>query len=1012
MYQMPHNLQAKHIENNNLNILNKFLSRYSPLIILVALIIISPLRLLSQSDSIAPYVSLTKTQWVDSVFNSLTEKERIAQLIMIRAHSNKTKAYHEKIANTIRNQKVGGLCFFQGGPARQINLINYYQDISKAPLLIAIDGEWGVSMRLDSAIKFPRQMTLGAIQNDSLIFQMGQEVAKQCKSVGVDMNFAPVADVNNNPANPVINSRSFGENPSLVAAKASMYMKGMQSNQLLTCAKHFPGHGDTDSDSHKTLPTVKANYNELDSIHFLPFKTLINEGITSVMVAHLYVPALDSTKNLATTLSSIVIDSLLRRTFNFHGLAITDALEMKGVANYYKPGQLEVMALAAGNDILLMPHDAQISIDSIYSAIKSNKLDSTDIYNRVKKVLNYKYIAGLNKKKILNIDSALLVLNSNAAIALNKKLYRNSITLIQNNDNILPLTTDNTKTLAVVSIGVRRTNAFTKTIKNYRKASYFSIKRNANNIDINKLEDTLKSYDYVILGVFNTNNSPRKNYGVYPSTYKLAELLSKNSKLIIDLHANPYSALNFIDSLKSQAILISYQDNNTSLEASAEAIFGGAKISGKLPVSINDSIKQGYGLETKKKRLSFGKPEEIGFNSNNFYKIDSLIQNGIDEKAYPGCQVLIAKNGFVFYKKSFGSYTYKNETAISDSSIYDLASITKVMATTISIMQLSKQKKIDIDQTLDYYFPELDSTNKGDILIRDLLAHQARLHPWIPFYLHAQDDGKLRPDLFRKQAEEGFTTKVCDSMFILDTYGDSMMLEIQESKLRKRKKYKYSDLGLYYMRRIIEKESGLSIDKYINENIYQPLGLQNIGYKPADRFPIKQIVPTEMDTYFRKKLIQGYVHDQACAMEGGIEGHAGLFSNSMDLAIMSQMLLQNGIYGSDTIIDKDILSDFKRQQFPLNHNRRGCGFDKPVPNHGNGGPTCNLVSSGSFGHSGFTGTYFWVDPEYQLIYVFLSNRTFPDSENRKLIKMNIRTNIQEEIYKLFLSKETINKYNK
>ncbi|MCK5846365.1 MAG: serine hydrolase [Bacteroidales bacterium] len=963
-------------------------------------------------DSLKPYKALNQMQWVDSVFNSLSEDERIAQMIMIRAHSNKTKAYHEKIANVIRNQKVGGLCFFQGGPGRQINLINYYQSISKAPLLIAIDGEWGVSMRLDSAIRFPRQMTLGAIQNDSLIYQMGQAVAKQCKAVGVDMNFAPVVDVNNNPKNPVINSRSFGENPNQVAKKATMYMKGMQSEHLLTCAKHFPGHGDTDSDSHKTLPTVHANRSSLDSIHLAPFKMLFDEGATSVMVAHLYIPALDSTKNLATTLSPLVVDSLLKKKMKFKGLAITDALEMKGVSNYFKPGELEIKALQAGNDILLMPNDAQISIDSIKVAMHDGRLDSTDIYSRIKLILNFKYTAGLANKKNLNKDTAIETLNALETEALVKNLYRSSITLIKNDSNILPLTTNLNKSLAIISIGEPSRNAYTKTILKYRSAKLFSIKSNASDIETKSLANKLKGFDYVIMGVFKTSNSPQRHYGIYPSTYKLAELVSTNTQLIIDMHANPYAANKFIDSANAKAILISYQDNNLAMEAAAEAIFGGYLINGRLPVSIDSNYQQGFGLETKKKRLSFGNPEEIGIKSSQLYKIDSLINNGIEAKAYPGCQVLIAKDGFVFYEKNFGSQTYKNTVAISDSSIYDLASITKVMATTISIMQLSKANKIDVDQTLGYYLSELDSTNKKDILIRDIMAHQAQLTPWIPFYLHALDNGKLNKNLFREKAEEGYTTKVCDNIYILDSYSDSIMLEIDESKLRRKRKYKYSDLGMYYLRRIIEQQSGMDVEQYIKHNIYEPLGLQTIGYLPLERFPMEQIVPTEEDIYFRHKKIQGYVHDQAAAMMGGVEGHAGLFSNSLDLAILSQMLVQHGTYGDDSIVDKNILDDFTNQQFPLNSNRRGCGFDKPLPNHEQGGPTCNLVSSQSFGHSGFTGTYFWVDPEHKIVYIFLSNRTYPSSENIKLIRMNIRTNIQEEIYKLFLSKEKIEEAQK
>lgn len=962
----------------------------------------------NDSTSIKPII--TEEQWVDSVFNSLSSKEKIAQMIMIRAHSNLSESYHQMVANIILNQKVGGLCFFQGGPIRQIDLVNQYQKISKTPLLIAIDGEWGVSMRLDSVIKFPRQMTLGAIQNDSLIYKMGIEVAKQCKAVGVNLNFAPVADVNNNNANPVINSRSFGENPNLVAQKASMYMKGMQSQHLLTCAKHFPGHGDTDSDSHKTLPTVNANRHDLDSIHFQPFIKLIDEGIASVMVAHLYIPTIDNTPNRASTLSPIVVDSLLKRQFHFQGLAITDALEMKGVSNYFVPGQLEVMALKAGNDILLMPHDAKTSIDSIFKAMQDGVLDSNDIFNRVRKILKYKYIANLNSITTLDKTNIYSKLNSNESIALNKLLFRNAITLIRNSDSLLPLSTDLRNKLAVVSVGVGKNNVFTNTILKYRKADLYNIKRNATTSEIQTLADKLKAYNYVVMAILNTNNSPSKNYGIYSSSYDLANLISQHSKLIIDVHANPYAVDRFINSSKNATILISYQEDSAAQEAAAEAIFGGSDIKGKLPVSINDSIKQGFGIELKKKRLSFGLPEEIGISSDSTSKIDSIVQNGINEGAYPGCQVLVAKDGFVFYQKNFGYQTYsKISPEISDTSIYDVASVTKVMSTTIAIMKLVDEGKIDIDQKLKYYFPELDSTNKGNILIRDILAHQARLTPWIPFYLNSMTDKKLDTNIYKKNPMPGYTTEVTPDIYILDSYVDSIMNEIIESELLDKQKYLYSDLGMYFMRRLVEKQSGYNIYDFMKENFYEPLGLDYIGFKPLERFPKNQISPTEYDNYFRNETIQGTVHDQGSAMVGGIEGHAGLFSNAMNLAVLSQMLLQNGTYADSRYLSSKTLHEFTRQQFPLNNNRRGLGFDKPVPNHENAGPTCAEASSKSFGHTGFTGTIFWVDPENGIVFIFLSNRTFPTALNRKLITMNIRTDIMKEIYNIFEIKVAIKK---
>ncbi|MCK5857084.1 MAG: serine hydrolase [Bacteroidales bacterium] len=942
---------------------------------------------------------LSQEEWVDSVYNSLSEDEKIGQLFMIRAHSNKNKAYHEMVANEIRNNKVGGLCFFQGGPLRQINLVNYYQGISKTPLLVAIDGEWGISMRLDSVDKFPRQMTLGAIRDDSLITQMGKQIADQCKIVGVNINFAPVVDVNNNPQNPVINSRSFGENPNNVSNKALAYMLGMQDHSVMAVAKHFPGHGDTDSDSHKTLPTVNASKHDIDSIHLSPFKKLIDNNVGGIMIAHLYIPALDTTKGRASSLSPIMVQGLLKDSLQFHGLAITDALEMKGVSNYYNAGELEVKALLAGNDILLMPKDVRVSIDAIKQAITDSVLQQEYVDNKVKSILIEKYKLGLNQFKPLDKNDIYNRINTPADKALIKQLYRNAITLIKNDSNILPLSTSPKIKTAVVTIGFSKDNAFSRRVSDYRKAERFQIKSRSTLSDVKMMVSKLKSYDVVVVCISKTSNSARHNYGIFQSSIDFCNLMAQETKVVVDIQGSPYALQRFTEGTKAAAIIVSYQDNNAALEAAAESLFGGFEISGTLPISSSKKHPSGFGIRLKKKRLSFGYPEEVGINSDSLSLIDSIIQFGIDTGAYPGCQVLVAKDGMIIYNKSFGYQTYTKQDTIFQDNIYDLASITKVLATTLAVMRLADEGKIDIDRRLKYYLPELDSTNKGELLIRDVMSHQARLTPWIPFYNHTITDGKLNKYLYSKESKPGYETQVADHMYILDSYQDSIWADIIKSKPLKRKKYRYSDLGFYIMKEIVERQSNTNIDQYVDSVFYQPMGLRNIGYLPLKRFDTSLIVPTEKDKYFRHQLVQGYVHDQGCAMMGGVEGHAGLFSNSIDIAVLSQMLLQQGVYGGEKYLDSTEIEDFTRQQFPLNDNRRGLGFDRPITNLEEGGPTCELVSSHSYGHSGFTGTYFWIDPKYNLTYIFLSNRVYPDAENRLLIKLDIRTRIQEKIYR-------------
>ncbi len=937
-------------------------------------------------------------QWVDSVFNSLNPVEKVGQLIMIRAHSDKSTEYHEQVANQIRNQKVGGLCFFQGGPGRQISLVNYYQSISKTPLFISIDGEWGLAMRLDSVMPFPRQMTLGAIQDDSLIFKMGVEVARQCKAAGVNLNFAPVVDVNNNASNPVINSRSFGENPTLVAYKSSLYMQGMQSQHLLTCAKHFPGHGDTDTDSHHSLPFINADRKSIDSIHLYPFKELITSGISSIMVAHLHIPAIDTTSNLPSTLSPKVVTEILRNELGYKGMIFTDALEMKGVANYVKPGELEVRALEAGIDVLLMPENTDTAIAHILQAFQTGRLDSNDIYKRVKRILFFKYFADLNKIKPINIDQSINIIEDPHLKFLQKELMGNALTLLKNDDNLLPLSTNRNLNVAVVSVGTASRNSFSNGIKNYRSADLYSIQRDASDKEVKQLLNDLKEYDVVIMGVFSTNQITARNYGVYNSTYQLAKKIGKHSKLIINFAGNPYAIQGMTDIDEVSAFLLSYQDYEAGRAVSAEAIMGAKEINGKLPVSIGKGYEQGSGLELKKKRINRLEPEELGLDFNKIKAIDSVAIQGLEKGAYPGCQILMAKSGTIFYQKNFGFLTQEQRDSVTDTTLYDIASVSKVMGTTLAIMKLVDQGRVDVNKRVDFYLPELSNSNKGKLLLKDILTHQAGLPAGLPFYQKSLLNSKPNPTLFRKKKSPLFEARVADSLYILTTFGDTIFQMLVNSKLSQKHKYVYSDLGMYILRRIVERQSGMTQPEFLAQEFYSPLGLQYTLYNPLDQFSQSQIAPTEVDRYFRFDTIQGTVHDQASALMGGVEGHAGLFSNTNDLAIIAQLLLQNGSYGGTQYLKPEVVKSFTRQQFPKSTNRRGLGFDRPIPNHQKGGPSSHLASAESYGHTGFTGTFVWIDPTHDLVMIFLSNRTFPSSDNKKLIQMGIRTEIHTLMY--------------
>lgn len=946
-----------------------------------------------------PPFYMKDTRWADSVFASLSPDERIAQLFMVAAYSNKDKKHMEDIRELVTKYKIGGLIFFQGGPVRQAVLTNCYQSCAKVPLFIAIDAEWGLAMRLDSTTKFPRQMTLGAIQNEQLIYDMGAEIARQCKRMGMQINFAPVVDINNNPLNPVISNRSFGENKLNVTRKALMYMKGMQDNGVLANAKHFPGHGDTDSDSHKTLPTVKSSRQRLDTLELYPFKELFAQGLGSIMVAHLSIPALDTTRNQASTLTKRIVTGLLKDTLGFKGLVFTDALNMKGVSKFYKPGEVEAKALLAGNDVLLFAEDVPTAITEIKKAIERGEITQEEIDKRCMKILLAKQWSGLDHYKKIKLKNLYEELNTPQAELLNRKLTEASLTLLQNKNNILPLQHLDTLHIASVSLGYKQLNLFQQTLGNYSPLIHYGVDKDAKQPVFDSILTQLKNYNTVIVHLNNTNNKPDKDFGVTAQEKSFLKTLMKQNRVILNISANPY-ILGKLDSLElAEALIMSYEDNDYSMSYAAQLVFGGVGASGKLPVSVGN-YKLGTGISTTAIRFKYTIPEEVGADSRLLVKIDSIAMYGVKEKVYPGCQIMVVKKGNVIYQRSFGYHTYENKIKVKNDDLYDIASITKIAASTASLMKLKDEKKIKLDEQLCYYLPQLEGSNKQHIVLREMLTHQAGLRDWIPFWNRTiNKDGTYKEGIYNKTKNDLYSLQVAKDLYINKNYTDTIYKRIIESPIKDPGKYLYSDLGYYFLKQIIEKQTGMPENEYVQKTFYAPLGLSTMGYRPLDRFDADRIVPTEFDAKFRKQLVHGYVHDQGAAMLGGVGGHAGLFSNANDLAIMMQMFMNKGEYGGQRYIDTSTVSEFTKCQY-CTDNRRALGFDKPETNPEKASPVCGCVSYLSFGHAGFTGTLAWADPASDLIFIFLSNRVYPDADDNKLAKSGIRTKIQEIIYEV------------
>ena len=967
------------------------------IILVSALFLVNFQHIFAQNKAV--FLSYSTT-WADSIMTTLSEKERIAQLFMVAAYSNKGEDHKQQITNLVQQYKIGGVMFLQGGPVRQAQLTNYYQSKSKTPLMIAIDGEWGVAMRLDSSLRFPWQMTLGAIEDEKLIYEMGVEVARQCKLLGIHINFAPVVDVNSNPENPIINNRSFGENPQKVGRMGVAYMKGMQDNNVLACAKHFPGHGDTDSDSHKTLPTVNQLKQQLEQVELLPFKMLIENGLGSVMVAHLHIPSLDDTKDLAVSLSPKVVNGLLKKEMGFTGLAITDALNMKGVSQFYAPGEVDLKALLAGNDVLLFAEDVPKAIEEIQKAIKQKKISQAEIDARCHKILMAKQWMGLAQYTATDLSIIKNQIITTETKLLDKKLVQSSLTLLQNYDNLLPLKSLDTLKMASVSIGEDASD-FKQMLSNYGPITHFTISEQATASEQAVLLNKLAPFNVVIASIHKSNENAWKSYKIAKETDIFLQAIALQSKVIVSIFANPYSINSFLFTNNFDGLILAYQNSKVAQEQTAQAIFGGIGIHGKLPVNTKHYPIHS-GLKTESIRMRYVSPEEINFRTDLLYKIDSIVDNAISQAATPGCQVLIAKDGNIFFNKSYGFHSYDKKTAVKNTDIYDLASITKIGATVPVLMDMVDDKKFNLDHHLGKYL-DLDSTNKKDLIIRDILAHQAGLPSWIPFYKKTlvkdsvSGKSEFRDTLYSNTFSQQYPHKVATGIYLHQQYPDSIIQQIKQSELLEKKKYLYSDLGYYMFKEIIEKEYKKPLNKITEELFYKRLGMENLGYLPLERIDEKRIVPTEMDFEYRSQLLKGYVHDQGAAMQDGVGGHAGLFSNANDLAKLIQMYLQKGQYGGEQYLSEQVISEFTKRQFPES-NRRGAGFDKPFFKGQEGGPVCQSASALSFGHSGFTGTLAWADPENQLLYIFLSNSIHPDASNKKLLKMNVRTEIMQVIY--------------
>lgn len=947
----------------------------------------------AQDDPLAAKDSISQEVWVDAHYNAMTLDEKLGQLFMVSVASDQSKQSTDGITKLIKKHKIGGVIFSTGGPVRQAKLTNAYQEASKIPLLVGMDAEWGLAMRLDSTYAFPWNMTLGAITDNSVVEKVGFQIGEHAKRLGVHINFAPDVDINTNPQNPIIGNRSFGEDRDNVTEKGIAFMNGMHKAGVLSNGKHFPGHGDTSTDSHLALPIIDFTRKRLDSVELYPYKKLISSGISSVMVAHLNVPSLELQENIPSSLSEQIISGLLKEEMGFNGLVFTDALNMKGVSTSGKNGDVELAAFMAGNDMLLMPTEVEGAIVKLRSAYNNGKITEERLSNSVKKILKAKYKVGLNHYRPIVLKDLYEDLNTVENDLVYEEAIENALTVVKNNFYLMGIKKLENKKIAYVKFGDADSDPFFKELNKYAEVTQ------VNGKDIVTLKEKLSKYNLIIIGHHKSNESPWKSYKFSKKELSwLKEIADqRTSNLILAVFAKPYALLD-VDSFQGiDGVVVGYQNSTLAQKKTAQLIFGAIPAKGVLPVTASREFPVNTNVQLKSlSRLGYSYPERVGLSSSKLAEVDSLVQDGLDSLMYPGAQVLIARRGKVVYNKGFGKPTYESKEEITPESIYDLASITKILATLPLIMKMEEEGKIALNDTFQDLVPQFADSKLKDVTVLKALSHYGRLPAWIAFYVDTLDKNR-RPsaEFYRKEPTEGFSYKITDNLYLTDAYKDSIYNRIGRQSL-KSNRYRYSDVAYYVMKRYIEDVYKEGMDQLADEFLYKRLGAKNTGYNPLEKLPINLIVPSEIDNYYRYQTIQGYVHDMGAAMQGGVGGHAGLFSNANDVAKIMQMYIQDGLYGGERFLQGRTIKKFNNCYFCANHVRRGVGFDKPQLE--GKGPTCGCVSRKSFGHSGFTGTYTWADPDEEIVYVFLSNRTYPTASNTLLVKSALRTRIQNAIY--------------
>ncbi len=951
--------------------------------------------------------------WVDDQLSDMSLKEKIGQLFIHTVAPLNTQRNKNNIQAAIKEYKVGGLLFSGGQLSSQILLTNYAQSLAEVPLFITFDGEWGLAMRLKGTPRFPRNRILGCIQDNELLYEYGKEVARQCKEIGVQINFAPVADVDINPRNPVINTRSFGGDPKNVAQKVIAYARGLEDGGVLSVSKHFPGHGDTEVDSHKALPVLNFDRARLDSVELYPFREAIKAGLGGMMVGHLEVPELG---RHPASISSHVIYNLLCQELGFQGLVFTDALEMKGISQNQN---ICAQALIAGNDLLLAPRNLKRELDGVLEAVKSGKLSEELITEKCRKVLTYKYALGLKDKPRIQLSGLDKRLNRPETKELILRLQKAAVTVAANEGGILPL---DSKMKGTVVLNIGKTAGSGLPFYNRLQNAVPLSRIVANPDSMEAIRQQLSGSQRAIVVI--TSND-------YKKYRTMLESLPADLPVIYVYLMPLKSMLDMEEYWKNAAaVVLGHTDEPVIQERVADVLVGKAVADGRLSVGVADLFKPGDGVTMAPEVPRTYKPEDYGMDSRVLKKIDEIALEGIRAKAYPGCQILILKDGKPVYDKSFGTFTYESSRKVEKDDLYDLASLTKTTATLLAVMKLYDEGKFGLTDRISRYVPALKGTDKERVTIEELLLHQSGIPAFWPFYKEAIDKDsykgafyKAKPDanhhmridtrlyaidhfgykkeLMANSFSADYPLQVADSMFLHRSFRDSILTKIGRVPLKSRG-YRYSCLNFMLLKEMVENISKMPMNLFLEKEFYKPMGMNRTAYLPLRQFKKEEIIPTVKADYLRKGgMLQGYVHDESAAFMGGVSGNAGLFSTAGDVANVYQMLIDGGVYKGKRYLSKETCHLFLTHTSKIS--RRGLGFDKPDMKNRAKSPCAEEAPEEVVGHTGFTGTCAWADPKNHLVFVFLSNRIYPRPfDHKQLMRLNIRPRMQQVMYQALM----------